>query len=40
MEKNIIEKEEAAKIQGYTTDVIDSDFRNRLTTLLDKVRVL
>lgn len=40
LEKSILEKEEEARIQGYTTNVIDSDFKNRITTLMDKVRVI
>ena len=31
LEKSILEKEEEARIQGYTTNVIDSDFKNRIT---------
>ena len=40
LEKSILEKEEAARIQGYTTNVIDTDFKKRITDLMDRVRVI
>ena len=40
IEKSIAEREEAAKIQGYSTNVVDADFKNRITTLMDKVRTI
>lgn len=40
LEQNMIEKEELAKFQGLSTCPIDSNFKERLTTLMDKVRSL
>ena len=37
LEKDIIEREEAAKLEGYT---VDPAFREKITRLMDKVRVL
>ena len=38
LEKALIEKEESAKLQGYTSVPIDTDLRKRITFLMDKVR--
>lgn len=40
LEKNLEEKEQIAKLQGYCTNTIDSDFKNRVSTLLEKVRTI
>lgn len=40
LEQNMIEKEELAKFQGLSTCPIDYNFKERLTTLMDKVRSL
>lgn len=40
LEKNMAEKEEAARIQGYSTCPIDSDLKKRITDLMDKVRFI
>lgn len=40
LEKNILEREESAKVQGYSTNVVDADFKRRVTDLMDKVRLL
>lgn len=40
LEKAMIEKEEAAKVQGYTTSPIDQNFKRQITDLMDKVRVI
>lgn len=40
LEKSIIEREEAAKIDGYATSPIDPIFKEKITRLMDKVRVL
>ncbi len=40
LEKSLAEREEAARIQGFTTVTIDSDFKKRVTDLMDKIRVI
>ena len=40
LEKNLIEREEAARMEGYTTSPIDTAFREKVTQLMDKVRVI
>lgn len=40
LEKTIAEKEEFARLQGYTTNVVDADFKRRVTDLMDKIRVI
>ncbi len=40
LEKNILEKEEAARIQGYTSCAIDNDMKRRITDLMDRVRTI
>ena len=40
LEKSIIEREEVARVQGYTTNVVDADFKRRITDLMDKIRVI
>lgn len=40
LEQNLIQKEEEARIQGYSSCPIDSEMRNRISTLMEKVRVL
>jgi len=40
LEAELNSREEAARIQGFTTDVIDRDFKERLTNLMDKVRTI
>ena len=40
LEKDFIAREEAAKIEGYTSCPIDRDFKDRITRLLDQVRYL
>lgn len=40
LEKNIAEREEAARVQGYTTNVVDADLKKRITDLMDRVRVI
>lgn len=39
LEKDFIAREEAAKIEGISCP-IDTDFKNRITRLLDQVRYL
>lgn len=38
LERTMVEKEENARIQGFTTNVIDVELKKRVTDLLDKVR--
>ena len=38
LEKNFIEQEEAAKINGYTTCPVDRDLQQRIALIMDKVR--
>ena len=40
LEKDFIQREEAAKIEGICSCPIDRDFKNRITRLLDQVRYL
>lgn len=40
LEKDLIAKEEAAKIGGYSTSPIDTDLRIRISELMEKVRVI
>ena len=40
LEKSIYEREEIARTQGYSTDVVDADFKRRVTELMDKVRII
>lgn len=40
IEKDLIAREEEARLQGYTTSTIDQDFKRRITDLMDKVRVI
>lgn len=40
LEKNIADREEAARVQGYTTNVVDADFKKRITDLMDRVRAI
>ena len=40
LEKDIIEREEAAKLEGYTSSPVDPAFREKITRLMDKVRDL
>ena len=40
LEKDLIAREEAAKFEGYTTSPVDSAFREKITQLMDKVRVI
>ncbi len=40
LEKNMREREEAARLEGYTTSPIDSNFKQRITQLMDKVRAI
>ena len=40
LEKSIIEKEEAAKLDGYISSPVDPIFKEKVTRLMDKVRVL
>ena len=40
LEKDMIAREEEAKINGYATCPVDADFKARVSALMDKVRVL
>ena len=40
LEKSVIEKEEAAKLEGYITNPVDSAFREQISKLMEKVRVI
>ncbi len=40
LEKNLIEREQEAKFQGYTSNPVDFAMRERITKLMDKVRAL
>lgn len=40
LEKSFLEKEEAARINGYATNSIDADLQRRVKDLMDKIRVI
>lgn len=40
LEEKMIKEEERSKIDGFVSCPIDKDLQNRITTLMDKVRVL
>jgi hypothetical protein len=40
LEKRIIEEEEKAKIQGFSTCPIDYEFKHRVKDLMDRIRVI
>lgn len=40
LEKSLLEQEEIARVQGYSTCPIDKDFKEKVVTLMDKVRVI
>lgn len=40
LEKSLLEREEAAKLDGYVTSPIDPVFKEKVTRLMDKIRVL
>lgn len=40
LEKSIAEKEETARINGYTTNVSDVEMKKNITELLNRVRVI
>lgn len=40
LEKSFLEQEEQARLQGYVTSTIDTDFRKKVTELMDKVRII
>lgn len=40
LEKDLIAREEAARLDGFTTSPIDNQFREKITKLMDKVRVI
>ena len=40
LEKSIQEREEIARIQGYSTNVVDAEFKKNVTDLMDRVRTI
>jgi hypothetical protein len=40
IEKDFIAREEAAKIDGYTSCPIDRDFKEKISRVLDQVRYI
>ena len=38
LESNMAKMEEKARLDGFTTKVIDNDLKDRITKLMDKVR--
>ena len=40
LDKTLSEREETARIQGYSTNPLERDFHNRISKLLDQVRVI
>lgn len=40
LEKNILEKEREAALEGYTTSPVDPAFREKVFKLMEKVRTI
>lgn len=40
LEKNFIQQEEQARIQGYSSCPIDNEMKKRVVDLMDKVRLI
>ncbi len=40
LEKSLAEREEIARVQGYSTSVVDADLKKRITDLMDRIRVI
>ena len=40
LEKSLIAREEEAKIAGFSTSPADREFRQKVTVLMDKVRLI
>lgn len=40
LEKSLMEQEENVKLQGYTSNPVNSDVKQRITKLMDKVRAI
>lgn len=40
LEQEMIEKENEAKFNGMTSSFVDKDLQNRITKLMDKVRMI
>lgn len=38
LEKNLIQREEEAKLGGYVSSPVDTAFKEQITKLMDKVR--
>lgn len=38
IEKTMVAQEELERVQGYSTNTIDQDFKRRITNLMEKVR--
>ena len=38
IEQNIIKEEEKSKIEGYSTVVVDNEFKKRIVNLMDRIR--
>ena len=40
LEKSLNEREEVARVQGYSTNVVDAEFKKNVTDLMDRVRTI
>lgn len=40
LEKEFIAREEAARLEGLTTNPIDVEFKEKITHIMDKVRLI
>ena len=40
LDKTLTEREETARIQGYSTDPSDREFHSKISQILDRVRVI
>lgn len=40
LEKDIMRKEEEAKTQGFVTPIIDQELKNKISTLMDRIRAV
>ena len=40
LEKDLIAREETARIEGFMTNPADNDLRRKITEIMDKVRII
>lgn len=40
LKKNLEQKEEQLRLEGYVTSVVENDFKERIDSLMDKIRTI